>query len=241
MLKNEDNEDDFKMFVMRVVKDLSLLESLLDFLDLANHEGIDICQKILFLGEYQKLLFDSLILGISHLLFDKVKDSLPRMRIEMNKIEKILELDIQNKTANRNFTVEQKVSLLNELKKIQISNEYKDAIKTIKTLRNKRIAHFDKNIDLNAGDGVYGKLKIVVKNIYRCYEIRQLVLFNIGETAIHFAGAGYNHRNIIEALLLQKEIRDIKDTYNSNLDLEKRYYSSDMEFFYKQIKPRVIE
>jgi len=124
------------------------------------------------------------------------------MQVEFAKVEEKL-------MASQNEDI---LLALEEIKKKREEKEYKDAIGAIKTARNKRIAHFEPGFRSTL---IYKQMKLVIDTIKRFYEIRQLVLYNLGKTKINVAAA-YDHRNVIEALCLQEEIKIFKDNFNNN-------------------------
>ena len=231
--------DTFGKFVAEIIKKEQLIKGLFDFLDLAKENNINISNKIVFIGEYQNLLFEHIVLDISYVLLDKMDDK-SRMQIEIEKVQDKLHNDIKNGKADINYTVEQKEKTLNELKSITKSKDYIHAIKAVTTVRDKYIAH--KDFDFKEPSLLYKQLQLVVKNIRRCYEIRQLVLNNVGEVRIISPG-DYDHRNIIEALLLQQEIKLLRKSgdYDMRLwEIEKRFYKDNLDFWHSEIKPQMI-
>jgi len=232
--------DEFGRFVVAIVQKQQLIQGLFDFMDLAKENNIDIKCEILFLGEYQRLLFESVILDISYILLDKVEDSKSRMQIEISKVEDKLQNDIDKGIADVNYTVMQKEQTFSQLKNIKDSKDYRKAIEAITTARDKYVAHKDPDF---SGKGVlYNQLLLAVKNIKRCYEIRQLVISNVGEVRIN-SSASYNHQNIIEALILQQEIKALRKSgnYDKNLlETQNRFYSDNLDFWNTEIKPRMV-
>jgi len=237
----ESKIDDFGRLVIKVVKNSRLFDATLDFLELGIENGINVEEKILFVGEYQRLLLESLILGICHILIDKpckCEYAKSKMQTELNSVVEKLESDISQKQSCVNFTVAQKKEILSEIKAIRDSQEYKRAIDAIKTMRNKKVAHFD-SAELKNKSLFYEQIKLAVNSIKRCYEIRQLVLSGVGEVRINSV-ADYNHRNIIEALVLQREITDLKDKYhNHEWKLQEKWFSCAIDFWNEKIKPEL--
>lgn len=234
-----DDADEFSRFVSAIVKKEQLLQGLFDFLELAKKNNIDIEYKIAFLGEYQRLLFESIILDISYVLLDKLdktNDRKSKMQVELAKVEDKLSNDINNDISNVNYTATQKKDTLKELKSITGSREYEKAISAIATTRDKFIAHKEPNF--SGGSLVYEQLLLVIKNIKRCHEIRQLVINNCGKLCISSPFC-YNNQNIIEALILQREIKALRDNgkYDKKLwETQKRFYSDNLDFWNTEIK-----
>jgi hypothetical protein len=232
--------DDFGKIVMSIAHKEQLLQGLEDFLVLANENGIGVDEKISFLGEYQKGLVEGVMLRISIILFDKEDGKNSRMQLELDSVEKRLNEDIMAGKADCNYTVPQKEATLAELKEIRDSKEYRNAIASVKTARNTRVAHMG-DYEFSKNGLTFEKLKLVIKNIIRCYKIRQLVMSNVGEVSIKSA-AGYDHRNLVEALVLQSEIQILKDEYHKNgWTLQDKWYSSNLEFWSEIIKPKYTD
>ena len=232
--------DEFSRFVVAIVKKEQLLQGLFDFLSLAKEKNIDIGHKIVFLGEYQSLLFESIILDISYILHDKMKDKYQtRMQIELGNVAGKLQHDIDEGVEGVNYTVLQKKETLRELKEIRDSVDYHEAIRSLATVRDKYIAHKDPDF---VGSGLlFEQVKLVIQNIKRCHEIRQLVINGIGKVCIN-SPLNYDHRNIIEALIIQQDIKALRDSdrYDENLwKTEKRFYSDNLDFWKTEIMPRM--
>ena len=58
----------------------------------------------------------------------------------------------------------------------------------------------------------YEQIKLTIENIKRCYEIRQLAIHNIGKVSI-LSVVDYNHKNAVEALVAQYEIKTLEGEY----------------------------
>jgi len=237
--------DGFGRLVMRVVKNARLFDATLDFLELGRENGIKVEENIFFLGEYRRLLLDSLVLGICHILIDKpcnkpceCRNAKSKMQIELDSVEEKLESDISKEKPSENFSVAQKKEILSELKTIRGSQEYKKAIDAIKTMRNKRVAHFD-NTGVKNKSLFYSQIKLVADNIRRCYEIRQLVLHS-KSVDIKIPATDYNHKNVIEALVLHREVKGLKHKYNeSEQRRQDKWYSCLLEFWNEKVKPEL--
>ena len=83
--------DTFGKFVEEIIKKEQLIK--------------DISNKIVFIGEYQNLLFEHIVLDISYVLLDKMDDK-SRMQIEIEKVQDKLHNDIKNGKADINYTQE---------------------------------------------------------------------------------------------------------------------------------------
>ena len=244
--------DTFGNLVFGMYSKKLLLEGLFKFLDLLKNNGLESKDtKMVFLGHYQELLFESIILDISYLLVDKIENEpekcpscyknlteqgKTRMQIELDSVEVKLNEDINSNIADRNYTVEQKKKTLEEIKKIRSCKDYQKAIGKIKKVRNMVVAHSDEEYD---GDLGYNHIELAIENVWRCYEIRQLALHNVGVSNVPSALA-YDHRNVVNALLLQEEIRRSIEDYNSNRGIKVgTLYSktNELKFFKEQVKP----
>jgi len=64
--------DDFSQLVFELVKKEKLIEGLLNFIELSKQHEINIDNHLFFIGEYQNLLWESIILQIAYLLNDEV-------------------------------------------------------------------------------------------------------------------------------------------------------------------------
>jgi len=233
--------DDFDKLVICLMKKEQLLQGLFDFLDLGRKHEIKVEEDIFFLGEYQHLLFESIILSISYILIDgETKDAKKsRMRVELDKVVEKLKSDIENNKSDCNYTVCQKSATLTEIEEIRKSKAYKNAIGSIKTMRNKKVGHSE-NFDFSKKSLSFEQIKLAIKNIKRCYEIRQLAIHNIGNVSVSSV-ADYNHRNVVEALVIQHEIKNLKDEYyNTKWSIKDKRYSSLLEFWSEEIKPTYL-
>jgi len=119
LLRQSKKLDEFSLLAIELLKNEKLIESCLDFIELNEENGIDIDKHIFFLGEYQYLLLESIILKISYLLIDKIKDDKSRMRIELDKVEEKLKSDIKNRECINNFSICQNQKILAELCEIR--------------------------------------------------------------------------------------------------------------------------
>jgi len=157
------------------------------------------------------------------------------MKTELDRVEQKLRTDIDEQKSCFNFTVGQKREVLAELKEIRNCKDYRLAIGIIKTARNQRIAHRDFDYSKNVK---YVNIQLICKNIWRCFEIRELVLRNISGNNINTSVMTYDYQNIVEALRLQKEVHQLRKQYEkNNWTIGDKWYSSDFEFWEDKLKP----
>lgn len=244
--------DKFEGLAIRVIEEAGLIEGLFDFLDLAKENGIAVNEKILFIGKYQQLLFESVILSISYILFDSYKAKKParmwkrksksRMQFELDKTVEKLKKDIVSgkDCSNGTSLMEAKKAMLDEIEKMRKCKNYKKSISSIKTIRNKRVAHIEDGFELSKDDPIYEKIKIVVENITRCCEIRARVFYN--EIIKINSYATYSHSNMVQALVLKEELEIIRNKYNEEEAISKgEWHSNTLDFWNEKIKPYVFE
>ncbi|MCL1948750.1 MAG: hypothetical protein FWF59_03360 [Turicibacter sp.] len=227
--------DEFGSLIIELVKKGALAEGLFNFIQLSERKGVDIREHVLFIGEYQALLWESIALQASYLLFDKVVDEKSRMQIELDVVVDKLRTDIDNHEPSENFTVEQKRLVLEEIQLIRENKEYRRAINAVKNARNQYVAHRGRNAVINL---TYSELQLVVKNMRRCFEIRELVLRGVGKQKIITDCQLFDHRNLVEALLIQKDVCSLREYYNcfERKPSDKRY-SSDFDYWRERLMP----
>jgi len=81
--------DDLSQLVFELFKKEKLIEGLLNFIELSKQHEINIDNHLFFIGKYQSLLWESIILQIAYLLNDEIdKNDYPeqsRMKIELDR------------------------------------------------------------------------------------------------------------------------------------------------------------
>ena len=235
--------DEFTIRVMEIIKMRELLRGLNKFVKNAEDSGINILEHILFLVEYQNLLYDKLFLNISYLTSDKKnRNSKTRMEREIEIVKEQLEKEIENKKENFNFSVTQKEEVLKELKENIINQEYLEALNNIKTIRDKFVAHKEEGFDISKTNLTYKNIDTTIDYIKRIYEIRQLVKFNVGIVKISTI-ADYDHANIVEAVMLREEVNNLRREFEeeSIINGKMELYNSNLSFFNEQIRPLFIK
>jgi len=83
---------------------------------------------------------------------------------------------------------------------------------------------------------IFEDIKLICKKIQRSCEIRQLVLCNAGKISISSATIEYNHQNIVQALLIQKDVQLLKDIYHiQERKNDDKWFNCDIDFFKEKI------
>jgi len=104
------------------------------------------------------------------------------------------------------------------------------------------IAHQDVGAH-EKGSKIFNDLKLVCQNIKRSYEIRKLVLNGVGETEWN-GPLEFDHKNIVQALRIQKDMQLLMGNYHQTEWMEKAavkehlpLYSNEFDYWRHKFLP----